>query len=100
MKVKVAASILELVEAEMDEYGRYDEEKEKIFVRAGLEGLQRSRTELHEILHAIWNEYDLPPDQEESCVKRLESGLVAFILDNPDYAKKLVGAMCSAGKRG
>lgn len=100
MKVKVAASVLELVEAEMDEYGRYDEEKEKIFIRSGLEGLQRVRTEFHEILHAIWNEYDLPPEQEESCVKRLESGIVSFVLDNPEYAKKMIASMCSGGKRG
>lgn len=87
--IRVGPAILDVVESEMDEFGRFDEEKEKIFVRRGLSSYVRARTVLHEVLHAIWLEYDLPKEGEESCVRRLESGLVAFILDNPEFSKKL-----------
>lgn len=99
MKLKIGGNVLRIVEAEMDEYGRFDEERQKIFIRSGLEGLQRHRTELHEILHAIWNEYDLPTENEESCVRRLEAGIAAFVMDNPKYAKGLVTALSSAAIR-
>ena len=84
MKVKVAGSILEMVEAQMDEYGRFSSEDQKIYLRAGMKGQNRPRTELHEVLHAIWHEYDLPRDHEESSVLRLETAVTAFFADNPD----------------
>jgi hypothetical protein len=93
MKLKITGNIVRMEEAQMDEYGRFDEEKEAIFIRAGLKGLQRHRTELHEILHAIWLEFDLPKHEEETCVRRLEAGLTAFVMDNPQYAMKLFGAL-------
>jgi hypothetical protein len=96
MKIKVAGSILELVEAQMDEYGRFSSEDMKIYLRSGMKGAHRPRTELHEILHAIWHEFDLPRDQEESCVLRLESGLTAFIVDNPEYARGLISRLIKA----
>jgi hypothetical protein len=92
-KVRVGPAVLDIVEVEMDEYGRYDPAKEAILVRSGLSTYVRSRTELHEILHAIWDEYDLPREFEETCVRRLESGLVAFFMDNPTYGKKLVSEL-------
>ena len=94
MKLKIGGAIIAVEEAEMDEYGRFDHEKEKIFLRSGLQGLQRHRTLLHEIIHVVWSEYDLPTDPvEETCVRRLESGLSAFIMDNPDVAKALVSGI-------
>lgn len=91
MKLKIGGMVLTVQEAEMEEYGRFDHEKEKIFLRAGMDGLARDRTLLHEIIHVIWSEYDMPVDPvEESCVKRLESGLTSFIMDNPKEAMKLV----------
>jgi hypothetical protein len=93
MKVKVGGSILEMVEAQMDEYGRFSSEDQKIYLRANMKGLHRPRTELHEILHAIWHEYDLPREQEETAVLRLESGITGFIADNPDYARGLVSRL-------
>ena len=91
MEVKVGGMILEVVSSEMDEFGRFDEEKGKIFVRNGLTANMTARTLLHEIIHAIWCEYDLPKEPiEETCVRRLESGLASFIMDNPALAKQLV----------
>ena len=89
-RVRVGPAILDIVESEMEEFGRFDEEKETIFLRRGLSSYVQARTVLHEVIHAIWLEYDLPKDNEESCVRRLESGLVAFILDNPEFFKKLL----------
>ncbi len=46
---------------------------------------------IHEIMHALWQCYDLPPKQEESCVFRLSNGLSAVLKDNPelfDYIMK------------
>lgn len=91
MEVKIGGMLLDLVQSEMDEFGRFDEEKQKIFVRAGLDKNLAARTILHEVIHAIWAEYDLPKEPiEETCVRRLESGLSAFIMDNPALVKKLV----------
>jgi hypothetical protein len=92
-KVRIGPAILDIVEADIEEYGRFEAEKETIFVRKGLTPYVRSRTELHEILHAIWDEYDLPREYEETCVRRLESGLVAFFLDNPEYGRRLVSTL-------
>lgn len=91
MEVKIGGMVLDVVTSEMDEFGRFDEEKQKIFVRHGLDKNLTARTLLHEIIHAIWCEYDLPKEPiEETCVRRLESGLASFIMDNPVLAKKLV----------
>jgi hypothetical protein len=95
-KVRIGPAILDIVEADIEEYGRFESEKEVIFVRRGLSPYVRSRTELHEVLHAIWDEYDLPRDYEETCVRRLESGLVAFFLDNPEYGRKLIDTLLKA----
>lgn len=94
--VRIGPAILEIIEADIDEYGRFEAEKESILVRRGMSDYVRSRTELHEILHAIWDEYDLPRDYEETCVRRLESGLVAFFLDNPEYGRRLVDTLIKA----
>jgi hypothetical protein len=93
MKLKVAGNIIEMVDAVMDEYGRFSSEDQKIYIRANMKGLHRPRTELHEILHAIWHEYDLPREQEESAVLRLETALTAFFADNPDYSRGLVSRL-------
>jgi len=89
-RVRVGPAILDIVESEMEEFGRFDEEKETIFLRKGLSSYIQARTVLHEVIHAIWLEYDLPKENEESCVRRLESGIVAFVLDNPEFSKKLI----------
>lgn len=94
--VRVGPAILKVLEADMEEYGRFEAEKEIIFLRKGLSPYVRSRTELHEILHAIWDEYDLPRDHEETCVRRLESGLVAFFIDNPEYGRRLISTLIKA----
>lgn len=99
-KVRVGPAVLDVVELEIDEFGRFEEDGERIVVRKGLNPYVRSRTELHEILHAIWLEYDLPKDHEESCVRRLESGLVAFVLDNPEYTQKLITTLIKEGLKG
>jgi hypothetical protein len=96
VKIRVGPAVLDIVEADIEEYGRFEAEKEAIYVRRGLNEFVRSRTELHEILHAIWDEYDLPRDYEETCVRRLESGLVAFFIDNPEYGKKLISTLIKA----
>jgi hypothetical protein len=97
--IKVAGTVYEITPAEMDEYGRCDYEQERILIRHSLTGMVRAKTELHEIIHAIWDEYDLPKEQEESCVRRLESGMTSFIVDNPDYARDLVSRIIESDKR-
>jgi hypothetical protein len=96
VRVRIGPAVLDIVEADIEEYGRFEAEKETILVRKGMSDYVRSRTELHEILHAIWEEYDLPRDHEETCVRRLESGLVAFFIDNPEYGKKLISTLIKA----
>ena len=92
-KLKIGGGVVEVVEAVMDEYGRYESDKETIYIRTGLKGLTKARTQLHEVIHAIWHEYDMPTENEETCVRRLESGLASFFMDNPTYGKKLVAEL-------
>jgi len=48
-------------------------------------------TVLHEILHGLWREYDLPDEDEEHCVITLANGLQALMQDNPKLFTMLEG---------
>lgn len=99
MKIKVGGMVLRMVTSEMDEFGRFDEEKNAIFIRAGMEPAMVYRTLLHEVLHAIWAEYDLPKEPiEETSVRRLESGLSGFFMDNPKLATAMVKEIIKSGQ--
>lgn len=98
-KLKIGGGVVEVIEAVMDEYGRYEADKEVIYIRTGLKGLTKARTQLHEVIHAIWHEYDMPTENEETCVRRLESGLAAFISNNPEFAKKIVSEIVKHGDK-
>lgn len=46
-------------------------------------------TLIHEVLHALWREYNLPQDCEEHLVTCLANGLTQTFRDNPDFVKVL-----------
>ena len=47
-------------------------------------------TLLHEILHGVWNEYNLQEgDDEERTVSTMATGLTQVFLDNPKIGKLL-----------
>lgn len=47
-------------------------------------------TVLHEALHAIWDEYELPPQHEEQCVSAVENGIRSLFRNNPEFAKEFM----------
>lgn len=46
-------------------------------------------TLIHEVLHALFREYNLPPDHEEHIVTCLANGLTQTLRDNPEFVKVL-----------
>lgn len=54
-------------------------------------------TMVHEVLHAIWHERDLPEDDEERIVRALAHGLTALLKDHPEFFGEVRKAL--AGKR-
>jgi hypothetical protein len=40
-------------------------------------------TVLHELLHGIWKEFNIPKDKEEKCVTMLAKGLSSVLEENP-----------------
>ena len=61
-------------------------------------GYQTASTLIHEILHAIYEEYNVNGnDDEERTVRSLERGLMQVFLDNPDLLQFI--AQMTAGAR-
>lgn len=91
-KLKVGSSIYELIEADVEEFGRCEIDTSRIVVRKGLCGNQKAKTLFHEVLHAIVYEYAVPVNevQEEELIRKLESGVCAFIMDNPKLFDTMV----------
>ena len=99
-KLKVGSSIYELIEAETEEFGRCEIDTSKIVIRSGLGGNQKAKTLFHEVLHAIVYEYAVPVNevQEEELIRKLESGICGFIIDNPKLFDALVKDLRSEWK--
>jgi len=80
-------SVQEWADAEMmttDSYGQCDKQRGIIYICTHLDPIVVADTFLHEIMHAIWHEYNLQDsDQEERIVHTLSTGLVQVMHDNP-----------------
>jgi len=79
-------SVQEWADAEMmttDSYGQCDKQRGIIYICTHLDPIVVADTFLHEIMHAIWHEYNLQDsDQEERIVHTLSTGLVQEMHDN------------------
>jgi hypothetical protein len=47
---------------------------------------------IHELMHALWQYYDLPTKYEETSVFRLSNGLSAVLKDNPELFNYILKA--------
>jgi hypothetical protein len=50
-----------------------------------------TNTLVHEVLHGLFREYNLPEDHEEHVVTCLANGLCQVVRDNPEFLKVLKG---------
>jgi hypothetical protein len=89
--VKVAAWVYKIVpwstqEAARDNrWGETIHSEHTIKIDAGWGDKQAAVTLLHEILHAIWREWNIDEQsKQESIVSTLESGLASVFHDNPE----------------
>lgn len=89
-KIKICSSVYEVSESELEEFGRCEIDNSRILIRKGLVPNQRGKTALHEVLHAIWYEFSIPEAEEEVIIRKLEAGLGAFMIDNPEFFDQVV----------
>ena len=45
---------------------------------------------IHELFHSIWDQYDLPSEEEEHYVTVLANGFTGLMRDNPELFKELL----------
>lgn len=84
--VRVETAVLE------DSLGEYRSDPvPTIRLHHDLEEPVRSLTEIHEIAHAISDQYAL--GLSENCVRRLETALGQFLRDNPGTVMRLLEAL-------
>ena len=71
-----------------EQWGECDTNRGEIYVCTEVEPLQKLDILLHELLHAVWSEYNLSekPD-EETAVNILSTGLTQVLYDNPELVK-------------
>ena len=69
--------------------GQYDAHPPRIAIAPEQRIDQEANTLLHESLHAMWDHFSLPADEEERCVTLLANGLTELIVRNPDLLKYL-----------
>lgn len=67
--------------------GRIDNDRQRIIIEDGQTTSSEQDTLLHEVLHGIESAMDL--DLEESKVRRMATGLLAVLKDNPDFLEYL-----------
>ena len=68
-----------------DSYGQCDKQRGIIYICTHLDAIVVADTFLHEILHAVWHEYNLQDDdREERIVHTLATGLTQVMHDNPE----------------
>jgi Zn-dependent peptidase ImmA (M78 family) len=90
--VKIGGHVISISQkTELDCMGMYDREKAQITLEKTLSQDQKAATLLHEVLHAILQEAHpkLEDRKEEALVTVLETGLFAFIKDNPKVIRYL-----------
>lgn len=61
-----------------------------IRVARGLSPLRERETVLHELLHACWEQAQLPNKYEEKVVSRLHGPLFSLLRENPDVVDWLL----------
>ena len=68
-----------------DDWGLCDKDKRIISIRCHRDPVANVDTLIHEILHAIWYEYQMceEGEEEEICVGKLASGLTKVMARNP-----------------
>jgi len=73
-------------------FGEYDWEKGLIRVRKGLTEREKANTILHELNHAILNDFEvkLGDDTEERIVYAFTNGLMAFAINNKKFFNDLM----------
>lgn len=67
--------------------GSIQHDKQEIYVEEGQPIEQEQDTLLHEILHGVERQMDL--ELEESAIRRLATGLLAVMKDNPSLVRYL-----------
>ena len=68
-----------------DSYGQCDKQRGIIYICTHLDAIVVADTFLHEIMHAVWHEYNLQDDdREERIVHTLATGLTQVMHDNPE----------------
>lgn len=55
-------------------------------------------TVVHEILHGLWNAFDLPEEEEEHIITTLATGIVTVMDDNPTLFPTLQGMLTKGDK--
>ena len=76
--------------AEDDQIGGCDTQRLVLSVDDSGPAMVTKNTLLHEVLHAVYDLYDLgPDDSEEDVVMRLSNGLQMVMVDNPGLGKYL-----------
>lgn len=71
-----------------EQWGECDKTRGEIFVCTESDPLVVLDTLLHELFHAIWNEYNVGKDsEEEPTVHMLAAGLTQVLYDNPQLLK-------------
>jgi len=72
-----------------DEWGQCQKDERIISIRIHRDPVFTLDTLLHEIMHAIWYEYQMNEDgeAEEAVVGKLSSGMVKVLAANPELVK-------------
>ena len=71
-----------------ESYGQCDKQRGIIYYCTHLDSIVVADTLVHEILHAIWHEYNLQDsDNEERTVHSIGNALIQVWYDNPELIK-------------
>lgn len=74
--------------------GFYSPEESRITLNTKQNEFEQPNTFVHELLHAIWDKYDLGEDEaEEKIVEITANGLIQIFLTNPEVLSYLQGAL-------
>lgn len=73
-------------------YGECDRLNNVIRINLSLPEQHHKEVLLHEIVHAIWSERNLPSSLEEEIVSQLSVALAAVFKDNPELVRYLDNA--------
>lgn len=72
-------------EQDVNVVGQHSYNRQEIDIHPGIKTKEQViDVKLHEVLHALWDHYDLPTENEERIVTALGGGLTMFFKDNPE----------------